>query len=174
MSYQSAPREEEEVKEEEKEEEKEEVKEGEEYIKVMDIIGDPSGMCEVLVFLSDEAIHLEDKKKALNVTDRKGVTPLFVAIRKNADYQLIEKMVEIGGEDLVNKKLNIGETILHEAAKLVLSYEIFKLLIDTATTTNNEPLFVTDYFGNTPLHHGTSYGMLLNIALLNDIFSFFF
>ena len=138
--------------------------------KLIDKIDDPSNNLELLAFLEDETVSLDERKNALNAIDVRGVTPLFIALRKDADYELIEKMVKVGGlEFVLRKNVDLNETVLHEAAKWVSSFEIFKLLIDTATTTDNNPLFETDLFGNTPLHYGTSYGgMLLNIALFYD------
>lgn len=135
---------------------------------IMKMMNDESGMTEILAFLQDDTVNEEVKKKAISAQDKKGLTTLYVALRRNACFAIIEEMVKIGGKDVVLVTNNFGETILHEATHLGSSYEIFKLLVDYG---GEECLLKLDKSGDTPLHHGMSSFCLIYVSSCLDALS---
>ena len=135
----------------------EDLKNGDEYD--LDIlvktVNNLTRMHEALAFLDDTSIPMEVKQKAVMKQNKHGVTALFWAVRRNADFKLIEKMVDIGGEDLVKLYNTYDENALHNAAFCGNSYEVFKLLIDVG---GEGAIFKQDVLGNTPLHYSCAWG----------------
>ena len=110
-----------------------------------------SRMHEALAFLNDDTRSITEKKIAVMTQNSHGMTSLFWAVRRHADVGLIEKMVEIGGRELVliqNKSL---ENVLHQAAFLGSSLEIFMIIVNAG---GRKVLMQKDSKGNTPLHYG--------------------
>ncbi len=108
-------------------------------------------MHEALELLNDDSRSLEEKQIAVMTQNSHGVTALFWAVRRNADFQLIEKMVEIGGKEAVLIVNKSQENVLHQCAFLGVPYEVFALIIDAG---GKDMLLQRDKFGNTPLHYG--------------------
>lgn len=110
-------------------------------------------MHEALEFLDDGTRRIDEKQIAVMTQNSHGVTALFWAVRRNADFRLIEKMVNIGGKQLVMLVNKSSENVLHQGSFLGISYEVFKLIVNAG---GSEILTQRDRMGNTPLHYGAS------------------
>lgn len=113
-------------------------------------------MHEALAFLNDKNRSLKDKRLAVMMQNSHGVTALFWAVRRNADPALIERMVEIGGKELVLLYNTYHENVLHNAALCGKPFHIVKTILDAGKM---GVLLKQDLLGNTPLHYACAWGV---------------
>uniref|UniRef100_A0A7S3Q9T1 Ion transport domain-containing protein n=1 Tax=Chaetoceros debilis TaxID=122233 RepID=A0A7S3Q9T1_9STRA len=129
---------------------------------------------EAVAFLNDSKISTADKREALATRNSNGVTALFWAIRRRADISLIEKMVEIGGYDMVLVCNNLKESVLHNAVFCGASYEVFREIVEAGAgkagkRKQKNILRLQDRLGNTPLHYACAWKLpLKTIKYLAD------
>ena len=109
---------------------------------------------EVLALLNDKNRSLKEKRLAIMTQNNHGVTALFWAVRRHAEYTLIKRMVEIGGKELVLLFNKYEENVLHNAALCDSSFSVFKILIDAG---GDGILLKQDLQGNTPLHYACAW-----------------
>eukprot|EP00551_Chaetoceros_affinis_P007999 CAMPEP_0203681384 /NCGR_PEP_ID=MMETSP0090-20130426/42563_1 /ASSEMBLY_ACC=CAM_ASM_001088 /TAXON_ID=426623 /ORGANISM="Chaetoceros affinis, Strain CCMP159" /LENGTH=705 /DNA_ID=CAMNT_0050549847 /DNA_START=89 /DNA_END=2203 /DNA_ORIENTATION=+ len=105
---------------------------------------------EILAFLNDETYTTEEKRNALFQRTILGVSALSWAVRRNMDLPIIEKMLEIGGKELVMKRNTNAETPLHYAAFCGSSHNVVKAIVEKGC---EEVLLSQDIRGNTPMHY---------------------
>ncbi len=110
---------------------------------------------EAVAFLNDSKISTEDKREALTTRNSNGVTALFWAIRRRAKFSLIEKMVEIGGRDMVLLCNNLKENVLHNAAFCGSSFEVFETIVEAGG--RQTILQLQDRLGHTTLHYACAW-----------------
>jgi ankyrin repeat protein len=113
-------------------------------------------MHEALAFLNDSNRNLRDKQISVRRQNRHGVTALFWAIRRGADHCLVEKMVEIGGKELVLLTNKYKENVLHNAAFCGSRYDVYKTILDAG---EKDVLLQRDRLGNTPMHYSCAWGV---------------
>ena len=81
----------------------------------------------------------------VNVTDRRGWTPLHSAARFNSDLEVLSALLQAGA--IVGAKDRAGDTPLHWAAAANTNVKIITSLIEAGADVN-----ATDRFGWTPIH----------------------
>lgn len=118
---------------------------------IIKTVNNLSRLHEALAFLNDDKRSNYVKKFALMARNKHGITSLVWAVRRNADFELVKKMVEIGGKDLVLISNNSDENVLHQAAFLGAPYEVFELIVQAG---GKDILMQQDRMGNIPLHYG--------------------
>ena len=103
-------------------------------------------------------------KRALSVTMLDGLNQLVLAIVRRKESRLIEKMVDVGGGDLVAAVDNKGSNALI-AASLFGSLEesIFHKLISAG---GKKALMQKDEFGNTAFHYSAAWGASMSTIKL--------
>ena len=89
--------------------------------------------------------------------------PIFWAIRDRAEVKVLKKMVEIGGEEMLMIRKEDDENILHYAALMKASLEVFKCILNGVVESENI-LLQQDCLGNTPLHYAC--GWINNLEVI--------
>lgn len=123
---------------------------------------------EAEAYLDDEKINLYGKRSALAHSDKDGWTPLMFAVLKNAPDSIIEKMIIIGGSEILSMTNKWDNIALLYALAENKSFDIIKMFIERGGGAE----CVTKAYGKglTPLHWACKYSARLDIVqfLINE------
>ncbi len=85
---------------------------------------------ELHTFLGDERRSVKLKRQVLNQQNLNRSTVLYMAIRDRVHHSMVERMMAIGGKDLLLAEQNSqNQNALHQAAICGSQLEVFKALI---------------------------------------------
>lgn len=101
--------------------------------------------------LKDSNLDTEHRKELMvKFKDEYGITPLQLALRRNAPHDLLELMGQIGGRDAVISRDNDGRNTIHWACKESSSDEI---LDDLCYFGGKDALYQASEIGELPIHN---------------------
>ncbi len=117
---------------------------------------------EAEAYLDDEKINLYGKRSALAHSDKDGWTPLMFAVLKNAPDSIIEKMIIIGGSEILSMTNKWDNIALLYAFAENKSLDVIKMFIERG---GGAECVVKVYGkGLTPLHWACKYNAPLEIV----------
>ncbi len=120
------------------------------------------------IYLDDDNLDAEDKKHAA-VTWRHeefGTTPAQEAIRRNAPYDVVEKLLFIGGREAVTAKDANGYNAVHLACKLGSSSDVVGALCFVGKEAVNQQ---DAEFGDLPIHKVAASGRKASTAVVKTL-----
>jgi len=114
------------------------------------VCNDPRRGHELFVYIEDESIDIQKRRRPLCKKSLDGTTAIFLAIRLGVEDKVIEKMVQVGGQEMLNIANDYEENILHCAAYFNASPRVFQYLVEGGS---GNMLQKKDCLGNTLLHY---------------------
>lgn len=116
---------------------------------------------EIDTYLDDENITLFGKRSAMSHKDKNGWTPLMFAVVKHVPDSIIEKMIIMGGVEIVSLENKWGNVALIYALAQGKSYDMIRLLVEKG---GGGVCIAQRYWeGLTPLHWACKYNSSLEV-----------